>query len=332
MNCPKCNAPALEGYEFCGQCGQKINLSTTSEPSENSTHKDVTSACRNCGADLGSDNQFCGECGTRVEQVEKAQESSVAAMGDEVPAEVEETTWEAVKHRKDADSKKTFLKDRPNEVQKKETRLSLKKRSLLSSKKLLIGVSLVTLLAVGGIFYLLQDYTRVARLYSMAAFMGYTPAMYKLGTMYEYGRGVNATNAEAMRWYRKAADRGNGKAMTSLAFMYLFGKGVAKDNVEAFQWFRKAAEKNIAIAMLWVGMMYGSGEGVAVDHTKAEIWYRKAVDKGNAAAAMRLGYMYEKGLGVAKDYTEAMHWYRKAADMGYTPANSAIKSLSTKRK
>ena len=42
-----------------------------------------------------------------------------------------------------------------------------------------------------------------------AAEQGDAKAQYKLGVMYDYGRGVPVNDAEAVKWYRMAAEQGN---------------------------------------------------------------------------------------------------------------------------
>lgn len=323
MNCPKCNAPIKEEYEFCGECGTQVGqliraVKISAGGIEEAVETEIEVE-RNSG--LQQSRQ-------KVEHTTHA--STVQPKSREEDQFVSQDTGD----RKDADIKKAIPKERWNGVHPKKTRLSLKKRSLFSSKKLWIGVLLVTLLAVGVIVHMTRSYSDLSRWwYRTAAYIGYTPAMHNLGEMYEHGRwGVDMDYAEAMRWYRKAADRGNGDAMENLAWMYYFGRGIDKNYTEAFRWFRKAAEKGHAIAMLWLGIMYLEGRGVDKNFAEAELWFRRAVNKGNPAAAMDLGYMYEKGLGVAKDDAEAIRWYRKAVDMGYSAGNGAINSLTSKKK
>jgi TPR repeat protein len=45
-------------------------------------------------------------------------------------------------------------------------------------------------------------------------------AMYNIGDLYYYGRGVPQDYAEAMRWYRQAADAGNSSAMNDIGWLY----------------------------------------------------------------------------------------------------------------
>jgi len=45
----------------------------------------------------------------------------------------------------------------------------------------------------------------------------------------------------AAEWYRKAAEQGHAEAQYKLGFMYQNGRGVKKDDKQAAEWYRKAA-------------------------------------------------------------------------------------------
>ena len=47
--------------------------------------------------------------------------------------------------------------------------------------------------------------------------------------------------AKAAEWYRKSAERGYAEAQFRLGFMYEYGKGVPKDIKEARIWYKKAS-------------------------------------------------------------------------------------------
>jgi TPR repeat protein len=66
--------------------------------------------------------------------------------------------------------------------------------------------------------------------------------------MYEQGRGVAQSDAEAVAWYRKAAEQGYAYAQFNLGFMYEEGRGVGQSDAEAVAWYRKAAEQGNAYA------------------------------------------------------------------------------------
>ena len=155
-------------------------------------------------------------------------------------------------------------------------------------------------------------------------------AQMDLGFMYENGRGVAQSYAEAVNWYRKAADQGNASAQNDLGFMYENGRGVALSYAEAANWYRKAADQGNAHAQRNLGIMYEIGRGVPQSYAEAVNWYRKAADQGYEMAQYNLGFMYENGSGVPQSDNEAANWYRKAADQGNEYAKSALVRLSKK--
>ena len=169
-----------------------------------------------------------------------------------------------------------------------------------------------------------QDYAEAEKWYRRSADQGYAQAENNLGYLYEIGKGVPQDYAEAMKWYRKSADQGYGLAQANVGNMYLNGRGVANDDVEAVQWYRKGAEQGNAAAQFNLGFMYERGRGVAKDEAEAVLWYRKGAEQENTAAQFNLGFMYERGRGVAKDEAEAAGWYRRAAEQGFARAQTNL--------
>jgi len=61
--------------------------------------------------------------------------------------------------------------------------------------------------------------------------------------MYEDGRGVPQSYAEAVKWYRLGAEQGDVWAQYFLGLMYEEGHDVTQDYVEAHKWYNLAASK-----------------------------------------------------------------------------------------
>ncbi len=87
----------------------------------------------------------------------------------------------------------------------------------------------------------LGDYTTALREWQPLAAKGYANAQYKLGFMYEEGRGVPLNSITAAKWYRKAAEQGHAVAQRSLGMKYKYGIGVQQDYVFAHMWFSLSA-------------------------------------------------------------------------------------------
>ena len=75
-----------------------------------------------------------------------------------------------------------------------------------------------------------------------------------------------------------------------LGSLYNFGLGVEKDYEKVEFWYLKAAEQNHIIAQINLGYFY---EKVKIDYEKAEFWYLKAAEQNNASSQGNLGYLYE---------------------------------------
>ena len=115
--------------------------------------------------------------------------------------------------------------------------------------------------------------------------------------------------AAAVRLYRPLAEQGNAEAQWRLGFMYEQGKGVPQDYSEAAKWYRLAAEQGNAPAQLGLGTLYYNGRGVPQDDAEAVKWYRLAAEQGDAEAHNNLGVMYANGKGVPQDIVQAYKWF-----------------------
>jgi hypothetical protein len=94
-----------------------------------------------------------------------------------------------------------------------------------------------------------RDYAEAVRWYLKAAEKDNHHAQYRLGRLYDKGRGVERNMEEAVRWYRKAAAKNHGDALNNLGFMYEKGKGVPQDYVLAHKWFNLATASGEANAV-----------------------------------------------------------------------------------
>lgn len=74
-----------------------------------------------------------------------------------------------------------------------------------------------------------------------AAEMGLLEAQTMLGSLYEFGKGVEEDKGKAALWYGKAAERGDAQAQFRLGYLYEMGEGVEEDEAQAVEWFEKAA-------------------------------------------------------------------------------------------
>ncbi len=160
------------------------------------------------------------------------------------------------------------------------------------------------------------DYVTASRELRPVAERGDAEAQYRLGLMYEFGKGFAVDKAQSMAWLGKAATQGHASAELELGVVYATGDGVPQDNVKAVGWFRKAATQGNATAQYNLGLMYAKGSGVPKDDMQAIAWFRKAAEQGELNSQFKLGVAYENGEGVAKDDILAYANYAIAARTG----------------
>jgi TPR repeat protein len=137
-------------------------------------------------------------------------------------------------------------------------------------------------------------------------------SLYRVGYMYERGRGVEKNIHDAIQWYTKAANLDHAQARRSLGCIY------EKQNNydQAIYWYNKAIEVNDHLSLVFLGNLYEQGHGVEHDFTKAFTLYQKAVEKGYHGAKCDLAHLFINGLGVEKNLDKALELVRSAIDHG----------------
>lgn len=112
----------------------------------------------------------------------------------------------------------------------------------------------------------------------LLAVQGDADAQYRLGTIYDEGRGMTEDARKAAWWFRMAAQQGHANAQCNLGVMYASGRGVAQDDVEAVKWYRLSAAQGDKEAQFMLGIAYGLGRGVQRDLIEAKKWYSKMTE------------------------------------------------------
>ncbi len=177
--------------------------------------------------------------------------------------------------------------------------------------------------------------------------------------MYEFGRSVAQSDAEAMNWYKKAAEQDYAESQAQLGIMYEHLQGENPNYVEAYFWEslgvrgafknpdvynlprmaaahltpdqRKAVDERVQAwlkahpAQTYADPLQG---GIAAydrkDYETALKLWQPLAEQGNAAAQTRLGNLYYKGEGVTQSVAEALRWWRKAADQSEPIAENNV--------
>ncbi len=102
-----------------------------------------------------------------------------------------------------------------------------------------------------------RDYAKARQYHMQAATAGEPRSMMDIGSMYEYGLGVEVDLKQAALWYERAANYGYGPAQYNFATLLETGDAGRKDEVEAFKFYVLAAEQGIG--------------GVPYDHTTKRV-------------------------------------------------------------
>lgn len=101
------------------------------------------------------------------------------------------------------------------------------------------------------------------------------------------------------------ADHGDADAQFRLGVLFDRGRGGMASPKAASVWFSRAAAQGHVAAMHAIGTYYEIGKGVTQDHVLAARWYGAAADVGDAKAQRNLANLYLNGLGVERDYDRA---------------------------
>lgn len=163
---------------------------------------------------------------------------------------------------------------------------------------------------------------RAVDLYSYAAEMGNSKAMYNIGMLYLRGGSfISQSSQKALSWFNRSADANNVEALCFLGRFYIAGEfGVKVDYHKSMEWYKKAALNGSAKGMYNLGIFYHEALGVERSHSKAFNWYIQAAQNGHADAMNNIGLFHLNGLGINKNSEEAYKWFKAGAEAGSTAA------------
>jgi len=114
--------------------------------------------------------------------------------------------------------------------------------------------------------------------------------------------------AKAYRILSAVSKNGDRRALFYLGRMLMWGKGVHMNKNKGWKLVRRSALEGFAEAQDAIGIKYEAEK----DFTNAAKWYRMAAEQGFAPGQFRLGWLYEDGEGVLKSYVYAHMWYNIA--------------------
>lgn len=166
----------------------------------------------------------------------------------------------------------------------------------------------------------LQDFTRAAQLFALAAEQGNVAAQAQLAKYLYEGLGVGQDLDAALIWFDRAAQTGEAQHQFTYAVALETRPDGQGDPERAAQWYKKAADQGHEDAAVSLGVLYQHGSGVAQDLDRARGLYEGPAEAGNGRAQNNLGLMYVRGQGVAQDYERAAQLFAAAAEQGIAQA------------
>jgi localization factor PodJL len=142
---------------------------------------------------------------------------------------------------------------------------------------------------------------------------------------------IEAGDLSGVTALRRAANLGYGPAQFYLGRLYeAGGGGVTKDLTEARRWTERAAQSGESTAMYNLASYLYAGEGGPKDPAAAAAWFHRAADRGVVNSQFNLAQLYEKGYGVPLNPAEAYKWYLVAAAAGDPEAKASAEALRRK--
>jgi TPR repeat protein len=141
---------------------------------------------------------------------------------------------------------------------------------------------------------------------------------------------VTAENFDAgiFEFQQKLADSGNAQAQFKVGNMYESGRGVGLDLAAATQWYEKSAANNYKPAKNRLTYLQVKRGGFRPEHKNWLNEVKTDADAGDGEASMMLGEMYEGGVGVPKNLAQAQVEYKRASVKGIPGSEGAYYAVS----
>lgn len=138
---------------------------------------------------------------------------------------------------------------------------------VVTRSRLFLGIAVLTVLSIvawWGYFdygirrYRKGDYAVAHTIFKHCSMLGNKRADFKLGEMYERGRGVNADKVQAAKYYLVSAHGGNESAQLVAGALYCNGDGVPANKDEGIRWYKIAAANGNKMAQMMVTQLSGN--------------------------------------------------------------------------
>jgi TPR repeat protein len=176
-----------------------------------------------------------------------------------------------------------------------------------------------------------SDYSSAFKWLSRAANVGVTDAFYRVGVLYEKGRGVEPDYSMAAIMYHKAAEKEHEDACHRLGQLYQYGNGVELNYLKAYQFYKKAQEMGQAEAHRILNItlkttLASSGDikenfmnPSLSEYQDSLLICKYVAEHGDIEIQFQVGFTYEHIVS-EPDYVEAFNWYSMAAESSHKEA------------
>ena len=149
--------------------------------------------------------------------------------------------------------------------------------SILRGERLLTIKEARQIIENDGALGMMTDEGRKNLIKSLMEKSDHPVAQYLLGACYCFGKCVNQSKDEAMKWWLKAAEQECREAQCNAGTLLLQRGGGKEDDVAAVKWLRLAAKQGDAMAQCNLAICYRGGLGVEKSEETAIRWFKIAV-------------------------------------------------------
>ena len=133
-----------------------------------------------------------------------------------------------------------------------------------------------------------NDFVKAFSYWQPLALKGNKLAQYKLGILYEKGKGINQDSEKTLSWWKLAAENGHARSQYHFGVMHYQGKGTSQNFKKAAKWIMKSAEQGDKFAHSTLGFLYMGGHGVKQSLIYSYIWLEIASRNGSKLAKQSL--------------------------------------------
>lgn len=124
--------------------------------------------------------------------------------------------------------------------------------------------------------------------------------------------GENLLNTEQQKQLYREAVAGDAHAQFELGSLFEYGRGVEQDDSIAADWYEKSALQQFSSAQYRLAVLLDNGWGRESNKEAAFALYKAAAESGDELARHDVAIMYFQGVGTKKNLVQAYKWLKIA--------------------